>query len=144
MSGVFLVLASFLASSVEMVEDPDVHVGPLINEQQLKTVDNYVRIGQQEGAKLLTGGKILTDHSVRSVRMVLDMIERHLPRNRGVAVLHWFTGDLTTHHYALWYGAKFVASALVAASSPAWYGSAVIPLPLRNSATFSTEARDRQ
>ena len=34
------------------------------------------------------GGKILTIHSVRSVPMVLDMIERHLPRNRGVAVLH--------------------------------------------------------
>ncbi len=40
--------------------DPNVDVGPLINEQQLKTVDGYVKIGQQEGAKLLTGGKILT------------------------------------------------------------------------------------
>ncbi len=37
-------------------------------------------------------GKILTVHSVRSVPMVLDMIERHLPRNRGIAVLHWLTG----------------------------------------------------
>jgi len=40
--------------------DPDVEVGPLINEQQLKTVENYVTIGQQEGARLLLGGKILT------------------------------------------------------------------------------------
>jgi TatD DNase family protein len=39
------------------------------------------------------GGKILTVHSVRSVPMVLDMIERHLPRDRGVVVLHWFTGS---------------------------------------------------
>jgi TatD DNase family protein len=39
------------------------------------------------------GGKILTVHSVRSVPTVLDMIERHLPRNRGVVVLHWFTGS---------------------------------------------------
>lgn len=39
------------------------------------------------------GGKILTVHSVRSVPMVLDMTERHLPRDRGVVVLHWFTGS---------------------------------------------------
>lgn len=39
------------------------------------------------------GGKILTVHSVRSVPMVLEMIERHLPRNRGIVVLHWFTGS---------------------------------------------------
>ena len=39
------------------------------------------------------GGKILTVHSVRSVPMVLDMIERHLPGDRGVVVLHWFTGS---------------------------------------------------
>jgi TatD DNase family protein len=38
------------------------------------------------------GGKVLTVHSVRSVPMVLEMIERHLPWNRGVVVLHWFTG----------------------------------------------------
>src|SRR5690606_6148367 len=31
-------------------------------------------------------------HSVRSVPMVLEMIERHLPQDRGVVVLHWFTG----------------------------------------------------
>ena len=35
-------------------------------------------------------------------------------------------------------------AARVAASSPAWYGSASIPLRARNSAVFSTEARDRQ
>jgi aldehyde dehydrogenase (NAD+) len=39
--------------------DPHVEVGPLINEQQLKTVDNYVNIGKQEGASLLLGGKVL-------------------------------------------------------------------------------------
>ena len=34
-------------------------------------------------------------------------------------------------------------AARVAASSPAWYGSAAMPLATRNSAVFSTEARDR-
>lgn len=38
------------------------------------------------------GGKILTVHSVRSSRVVLDMLEKHLPANRGTVVLHWFTG----------------------------------------------------
>jgi aldehyde dehydrogenase (NAD+) len=40
--------------------DPGIDMGPCINEQQLKTVMNYVQIGQNEGAKLLTGGKRLT------------------------------------------------------------------------------------
>lgn len=35
-------------------------VGPLINEGQRNTVDQYVQIGKQEGAKVLTGGKIAT------------------------------------------------------------------------------------
>lgn len=39
--------------------NPDVEVGPLINEQQLETVDSYVQVGQQEGAQLLLGGKPL-------------------------------------------------------------------------------------
>lgn len=39
--------------------DPNVDVGPLINEQQLRTVDEYTRIGVTEGAHLLLGGEIL-------------------------------------------------------------------------------------
>jgi aldehyde dehydrogenase (NAD+) len=38
---------------------PNVDIGPLINEQQLKTVDRYVQIGQQEGAELRLGGEML-------------------------------------------------------------------------------------
>jgi aldehyde dehydrogenase (NAD+) len=41
--------------------DAGTDMGPCINEQQLKTVMDYVQIGQNEGAKLLTGGKRLTD-----------------------------------------------------------------------------------
>ena len=39
---------------------PKTDVGPLINETQRTKVDNYVQIGKNEGAKLLTGGKIPT------------------------------------------------------------------------------------
>lgn len=39
------------------------------------------------------GGKILTVHSVRSAPAVLNMVEQYLPQDRGVVVLHWFTGS---------------------------------------------------
>jgi aldehyde dehydrogenase (NAD+) len=37
--------------------DGSVEVGPLINENQLTTVDKYVQIGKDEGARLLCGGE---------------------------------------------------------------------------------------
>jgi aldehyde dehydrogenase (NAD+) len=39
--------------------DAATEMGPCINEQQLKTVMEYVEIGKNEGAKLLTGGNRL-------------------------------------------------------------------------------------
>ncbi len=41
--------------------DESNQVGPLINEGQLQKVDSYVKIGIEEGAKLLTGGERYTD-----------------------------------------------------------------------------------
>ena len=40
--------------------DPATEMGPLINERQLNTVMSCVELGQNEGAKLLTGGTRLT------------------------------------------------------------------------------------
>ena len=40
--------------------DRAVQMGPLINESQVQTVERYVEIGKNEGAKLLTGGQRLT------------------------------------------------------------------------------------
>ncbi len=40
------------------------------------------------------GGKILSVHSVRATRTVLDLLETHLPRDRGTVVLHWFSGSV--------------------------------------------------
>ncbi len=37
--------------------DPSSHLGPLVSKQQLATVERYVKIGKDEGAKLVTGGK---------------------------------------------------------------------------------------
>jgi aldehyde dehydrogenase (NAD+) len=36
---------------------PTSHLGPLVSAQQLATVERYVKIGQEEGAQLITGGK---------------------------------------------------------------------------------------
>ena len=37
--------------------------------------------------------KILTVHSVRATKIVLDMIESHPPPTRGRVVVHWSTGS---------------------------------------------------
>ncbi len=37
--------------------EPGVDVGPVVNEASLKKIEKYVQIGQEEGAKLIFGGK---------------------------------------------------------------------------------------
>lgn len=39
------------------------------------------------------GGRTLSVHSVRAATAVLNMVEEHLPRERGTVVLHWFSGS---------------------------------------------------
>ncbi|MGH2692372.1 MAG: aldehyde dehydrogenase family protein [Actinomycetota bacterium] len=41
--------------------DFETDLGPVVNETQLNTIERYVELGQQEGAKLLTGGERLTE-----------------------------------------------------------------------------------
>jgi TatD DNase family protein len=53
------------------------------------------------------GGKILTIHSVRSTKAVLDLIEAHLPPPRGRTVLHWFTGSAAEARRAVDLGCYF-------------------------------------
>ncbi|HEV2501076.1 MAG TPA: aldehyde dehydrogenase family protein, partial [Terriglobia bacterium] len=40
--------------------DPSVQVGPVINVRQLDRIEEYVRIGKEEGARLLCGGERVT------------------------------------------------------------------------------------
>lgn len=37
--------------------DPNSQMGPLVSKEQLATVERYVKIGKEEGAELITGGK---------------------------------------------------------------------------------------
>lgn len=41
--------------------DETIHVGPVINRSSLERIHEYVQIGVNEGAKLLTGGRIITE-----------------------------------------------------------------------------------
>ena len=57
------------------------------------------------------GGKILSVHSVRAVKTVLDLIEAHLPVTRGQVVLHWFTGNKAEARRAVDLGCYFSVNA---------------------------------
>jgi len=37
--------------------DPTSHLGPLVSKEQMATVERYVKIGRDEGAELITGGR---------------------------------------------------------------------------------------
>ena len=37
--------------------DPTSHMGPVVSKEQLATVEYYVKLGKEEGAELITGGK---------------------------------------------------------------------------------------
>lgn len=61
--GVYDKFIKMLLPAVEKLKlgdglDERVQVGPVVNESQLKTMDEYVAIGKGEGARLLTGGEV--------------------------------------------------------------------------------------
>lgn len=53
------------------------------------------------------GDKILTVHSVRATKAVLDAVEANLPRTKGRVVLHWFTGTTSEARRAVDLGCYF-------------------------------------
>jgi TatD DNase family protein len=57
------------------------------------------------------GDKIITVHSIRSAKTVLDLVEMHLPPERGKIVLHWFTGTKSEAKRALDLGCYFSINA---------------------------------
>jgi TatD DNase family protein len=57
------------------------------------------------------GDKVLTVHSVRAAKTVLDLLEEHLPPSRGRVVLHWFTGSAAEARRAVHLGCYFSINA---------------------------------
>jgi TatD DNase family protein len=57
------------------------------------------------------GNKIITVHSIRAAKIVLDHIETHLPASQGKVVLHWFTGTKSEAKRAIDMGCYFSINA---------------------------------
>ncbi|MDX0567197.1 TatD family deoxyribonuclease [Sinorhizobium medicae] len=53
------------------------------------------------------GGKVLSIHAVRSVSLVLDMLEEHLDLSTNTPVLHWFSGSPSEARRAAKLGCMF-------------------------------------
>ena len=93
-----------------------------------KSIDLQKRVFQhilQRCAR--AGGKVLTVHSIRAAKIVLDHIEAYLPRTRGKVVLHWFTGSRSEAKRALELGCYFSINAAMLANER--YASMVATIP---------------
>lgn len=77
-----------------------------------KSLDAQKRVFQHVLQRCAQAGdKIITVHSVRSAKAVLDLVEAHLPPERGKIVLHWFTGTKSEAKRALGLGCYFSINA---------------------------------
>ena len=59
------------------------------------------------------GNKILSVHSVRCAKVVLDMVEAKLPPGTGRVVLHWFTGTPSEARRAAEMGCYFSVNSVM-------------------------------
>lgn len=57
------------------------------------------------------GNKVISVHSVRAAKTVLDHIEAYLPPSQGKIVLHWFTGTKAEAKRAIEMGCYFSVNA---------------------------------
>lgn len=74
------------------------------------------------------GGKILTVHSVRATKDVLELIKLYLPANRGRVILHWFTGGKSQVRKALELGCYFSFNADMLQTKRGREVASIVPL----------------
>lgn len=74
------------------------------------------------------GNKIITVHSIRAAKAVLDHIEAYLPPDQGTVVLHWFTGSKAEARRAIELGCYFSINAAMLDNDR--HSSLVASLPL--------------
>ena len=83
----------FMKMLIEAVENlrlgdgllPDTDVGPLVNEAQLQTVADYVKIGMEEGAKLETGGEPYNEGDCKKGFFYLPTVFSGVTRDMRIA-----------------------------------------------------------
>lgn len=73
------------------------------------------------------GDKIISVHSARAAKVVLDHIEAYLPPGRGKIVLHWFTGTKAEAQRAVDMGCYFSINAAMLESTR--HASVVTAIP---------------
>jgi TatD DNase family protein len=77
-------------------------------EKQIDIFDNIIRWCSKKG------GKIISIHSVRSDKAVLDILEKYRCTKQNKCILHWFSGSLTQLQRAVEIGCFFsVNSAMI-------------------------------
>ncbi len=74
------------------------------------------------------GGKILSVHSIRSAGQVLNLVEKHLPVERGRVVLHWFSGSASELRRAVELGCYFSVNAAMLTTPAGQSTISAIPL----------------
>lgn len=82
-----------------------------------KSMDAQKRIFRHVLQKCAEAGdKILSVHSLRASKLVLDYVEEFLPRGKGKVVLHWFTGTKKEVQRAVNLGCYFSVNSTMLAS----------------------------
>jgi TatD DNase family protein len=77
-------------------------------EKQIAVFDNIIRWCSEKG------GKVISIHSVRSDKAVLDILEKYRCAQQNNCILHWFSGSLTQLQRAVEMGCFFsVNSAMI-------------------------------
>jgi TatD DNase family protein len=71
-------------------------------EKQLAIFDNIIRWCSEKG------GKVISIHSVRSDKAVLDILEKYRCTQQNKCILHWFSGSLTQLQRAVEMGCFFL------------------------------------
>jgi len=100
--------------------DSAVDLGPVINESQLRRIEEYVRIGRNEGAKLLCGGRILDSGAHRNGWFHEPTIFGDVAANMRIAqeeifgpVVSVITCDSLDHAIEIGNGVKYGLSAAI-------------------------------
>ncbi len=65
--------------------DKNVHVGPLVNEDQLRKIERYVEIARKEKLKMLCGGKRPVDQKLSKGFYFEPTVYDHVPRESELA-----------------------------------------------------------
>ena len=120
-----IVLFESLAPKAQFIGEVGLDAGPRFYktiELQKQIFERVLKISAR------TGPKIISVHSVRSVGMILPMIERHLSASKSQVVLHWFTGSLAEAKKALSLGCWFSINPQMQHSESAKRFIAEIPL----------------